>query len=118
MHIKIFEGKDMNNYSRTVLFLLRSMFSVALATGLAAGAVAQQPPAPAPGAGANAEEMQRRQEEQNRRPDNIGTGKYPAMKEEVGSLPAHTIYRPQNLDAMGNTKLGIVAWGNGGRSTA
>jgi len=55
-------------------------------------------------------------EERNRQPDNIGTGPYPAMKEEVASLPAHVIYRPRNLTAMGDEKLGLVAWGNGGCS--
>lgn len=55
-------------------------------------------------------------EEMNRRPDNIGTGAYPAMKEEVASLPAHVVYRPSNLAALGNQKLGVVAWGNGGCS--
>lgn len=55
-------------------------------------------------------------EAMNSRPDNIGTGVYPAMKEEIGSLPDHVIYRPQNLAAMNDTKLGVVAWGNGGCS--
>lgn len=55
-------------------------------------------------------------EELNRRRDNIGTGPFPAMKEEVASLPAHVIYRPSDLSALGNTKLGVVAWGNGGCS--
>jgi hypothetical protein len=50
----------------------------------------------------------------NQRPDNIGTGPYPAMKEQAASLPDHVIYRPQNLSAMGSEKLGLVAWGNGG----
>ena len=50
-------------------------------------------------------------------PDNVGTGAWPAMKEEVNTLPDHVIYRPQNIAAMGNTKLGVVAWGNGGCST-
>ena len=53
----------------------------------------------------------------DRQPDNIGTGPYPAMKEEVSSLADHVIYRPQNLAAMGKQKLGMVAWGNGGCST-
>ncbi len=55
-------------------------------------------------------------EEMNRRPDNVGTGPYPAMKEEDPSLAAHVIYRPSNLAALGNQKLGVVAWGNGGCS--
>lgn len=52
----------------------------------------------------------------NEQADNIGTGPYPAIKEEVSSLPEHVVYRPQNLMAMGNQKLGLVAWGNGGCS--
>src|SRR5580658_9153625 len=49
-------------------------------------------------------------------PDNPGTGPYPAMKEEVASLPHHVIYRPRDLAALGKQKLGVVAWGNGGCS--
>jgi len=52
----------------------------------------------------------------NSLPDNIGTGAWPAMKEEVASLPAHVVYRPRDLDALGAQKLGVVAWGNGGCS--
>jgi len=48
------------------------------------------------------------------RPDTVGTGAFPAMKEEVGSLPDHVIYRPQNLAALGEQKLGMLVWGNGG----
>lgn len=55
-------------------------------------------------------------EEINRRPDNAGTGAYPAMKEEDPSLPAHVVYRPADLAALGSQKLGVVAWGNGGCS--
>lgn len=96
--------------------LVRSISSALLAAGLMCGAMAQGPGPAGPGAAANAEEMQRRQEEQNRRPDTIGTGEFAAMKEEVPSLQAHVIYRPQDLAAMGDTKLGVVAWGNGGCS--
>jgi dienelactone hydrolase len=52
----------------------------------------------------------------NNKPDNVGTGAYPAMKEEVASLPAHVVYRPRDLAALGSQKLGVVAWGNGGCS--
>lgn len=108
----------MKPYSRNIL--LRLMTTALVAAGLVTTTLAQPPAAapgaPGPGAGINREEMQRRQEEQNRRPDNIGTGQFAAMKEEVASLPAHTVYRPQKLDAMGSMKLGVVAWGNGGCS--
>ncbi len=72
--------------------ILRSMTAV-LAAGLASVAFAQgAAPAPgAPGAGVNQADAQRRQQEQNSRPDNVGTGKFAAMKEEVASLPAHVI---------------------------
>ena len=71
-----------------------------------------QPPAPAqPDPAALA-----RQAELNKRPDTPGTGRFPAMKEEVSSLPRHVVYRPNDLAALGNTKLGVVAWGNGGCS--
>ena len=38
------------------------------------------------------------------------------MKEEVASLPHHVVYRPKDLAGLGRTKLGVVAWGNGGCS--
>jgi dienelactone hydrolase len=47
------------------------------------------------------------------RPDDSGTGAFPAMKEEVASLPDHVIYRPRDLAALGDRKLGLMAWGNG-----
>ena len=52
----------------------------------------------------------------NNRPDTPGTGGFPAIKEEVASLPAHVVYRPKDLSALGALKLGVVAWGNGGCS--
>jgi hypothetical protein len=36
----------------------------------------------------------------NNRPDTPGTGRFPAIKEEVASLPAHVVYRPNDLAAM------------------
>jgi len=56
------------------------------------------------------------QDDNSMRPDNPGTGDFPAIKEEVASLADHVVYRPRDLDAMGSMKLGIVAWGNGGCS--
>jgi len=49
-------------------------------------------------------------------PDTPGTGPYPAMKEEDPSLPQHTVYRPKDIASLGQQKLGVVAWGNGGCS--
>lgn len=64
----------------------------------------------------DAADQQRLRDELNRRPDNAGTGPFTAMKEEVASLPAHVVYRPRDLAALGSQKLGVVAWGNGGCS--
>lgn len=87
------------NTERQQHHLTRTL-TTALFAGWAAFAVAQPP---------NMDEI-------NARPDNVGTGAYPAMKEEDSSLAAHVIFRPANLAAMGDQKLGVVAWGNGGCS--
>ena len=87
-------------------------FAVALVAAcvVSVGAAQQAaPPQPDPAALA-------RQAEINKRPDTPGTGRFPAMKEEVASLPRHVVYRPKDLATLGNTKLGVVAWGNGGCS--
>lgn len=41
-----------------------------------------------------------------------GTGSYPAILEQDAGLPAHTVYRPQDLSKV-QGRLPIVAWGNG-----
>jgi hypothetical protein len=46
-------------------------------------------------------------------PDTPGTGRFPALKEEIDSLPDHVVYRPSNLAGLGNTRLGIYLFGNG-----
>jgi hypothetical protein len=46
-------------------------------------------------------------------PDTVGTGSYPAMKEEDPSLPDHVVYRPKDLSKFGTGQLGIIGWGNG-----
>ena len=74
-------------------------------------AAAQQPAPPQPDPAAL-----QRQAELNKRPDTPGTGRFAAMKEEVASLPRHVVYRPKDLGALGTTRLGVVAWGNGGCS--
>jgi dienelactone hydrolase len=78
---------------------------------LGATAAAQQA-APAPDQPA----LEQQVAENAKRPDPPGTGRFPALKEEVTSLPDHVVYRPANLAALGATKLGVVAWGNGGCS--
>ena len=80
------------------------------ATALAA---AQQPPA---GAQPDRAAQERQAAEINARPDSPGSGRFPAIKEEVASLPRHVVYRPKDLGGLGGYKLGVVAWGNGGCS--
>lgn len=46
-------------------------------------------------------------------PDTPGTGPYPAIKEEVASLPDHVVYRPADLAGLGDRKLGLYVFGNG-----
>ena len=46
-------------------------------------------------------------------PDTPGTGKYPALKEEVASLPDHVVYRPADLGRVGARQLGVYLFGNG-----
>ncbi len=47
----------------------------------------------------------------NQKPDTVGTGKYPALKEMVASHPNHVIYRPADLSMLGKEKLGVLVWG-------
>jgi dienelactone hydrolase len=74
-----------------------------------AGCLAAQaaaPPAPAPDQ-AEVEALR------NSLPDTPGTGKFPALKEVDPRLPGQVIFRPANLAALGSTKLGVYAFGNG-----
>lgn len=79
-----------------------------------ATAAAQAPPGapPTPEQQAAARQVA----ENNKLPDPSGTGRFAAMKEEVAALPKHVVYRPADLSALGDQKLGVVAWGNGGCS--
>ena len=70
--------------------------------------------APAPPPGFNPAEVRAAMEAFNKLPDTVGTGRYPALKEEVASLPDHVIYRPADLTKLGKEQLGVLAWGNGG----
>lgn len=83
---------------------------------LAAALAAAQPPQPPPAPPAPNEAARRQIAENNKLPDSPGSGRFPALKEEVASLPKHVVYRPANLGALGRLKLGVVAWGNGGCS--
>lgn len=46
-------------------------------------------------------------------PDTVGSGPWPAMKEEVASLPDHVVYRPARLDSVKPRQLGLYLFGNG-----
>jgi dienelactone hydrolase len=61
-------------------------------------------------------QMRAQMEAFDKMPDTVGTGKYPALKEEDPSLPDHVIYRPADLSKLGTAKLGVLVWGNGGCS--
>jgi hypothetical protein len=87
----------------------------AVATAVAAVASAAQPPAaPPPPTAAQRAEQAAQRERQERLPDTPGTGRFPALKEEVASLPDHVVYRPADLAGLGTTKLGLYVFGNGG----
>jgi hypothetical protein len=94
---------------------IRHLFNRPLAVAIVAAclgvvAAAQQPAQPDRAA-------LERQAEINKRPDTQGTGRFPAMKEEVASLPHHVVYRPKDLAGLGRTKLGVVAWAMAGVQT-
>jgi hypothetical protein len=86
-----------------------SLFALVLALVPAASIAQQPPPGAAPGGPPQMAEI-------NRLPDNVGTGRHPALKEEVTSLPDHVVYRPRDLASIGKAQLGVIAWGNGGCS--
>jgi dienelactone hydrolase len=96
--------------SRNERWYRRAIAALALYVTGVAIAAAQTPPA------APDQAAQQRIAENNKLPDPLGTGRFPALKEEVASLPKHVVYRPRDLAALGNQKLGVVAWGNGGCS--
>jgi hypothetical protein len=85
-----------------------------LALTAVAASSSAQPPAGAPTAAAAQAAAAERQRQQDATPDTPGTGRYAAMKELDPGLPDHVIYRPGNLAALGTTKLGVYAFGNGG----
>jgi len=49
-------------------------------------------------------------------PDTPGTGPYTPLKEIDPGLPDQVVYRPADLSALGDTKLGLYVFGNGGCS--
>ena len=91
------------------IYDIRHLFSRSIVVAVATTCVStialgqqppQQPAQPDPAALA-------RQAELNKRPDTPGTGRFPAMKEEVASLPKHVVYRPKDLASLGSTKLAV-----------
>jgi len=102
-------------------YFVRRLFShsltvAAIIAGVSLTTAAAQQPAQQPAAPPVDRAALERQAEINARPDTPGSGRFAAMKEEVASLPRHVVYRPKDLAALGQTKLGVVAWGNGGCS--
>jgi hypothetical protein len=49
-------------------------------------------------------------------PEEHGSGPYPAVFEQRADLPDHVVYRPAALPAVGQEKLGVYVFGNGGCS--
>ncbi|HEY4214782.1 MAG TPA: hypothetical protein VGM84_25120 [Steroidobacteraceae bacterium] len=87
--------------------------AIMLVLALASALAADPPSAAPPDQRAAMAQMLARQ---TAMPDTPGSGKFPAMKEEVASLPDHVVYRPAQLDKLGSTKLGLYIFGNGGCS--
>jgi hypothetical protein len=63
--------------------------------------------------GAAAPEPDRAERLRNSLPDTPGTGRFPATKVTDPGLPGQVIYRPADLGALGDTRLGVHAFGNG-----
>jgi hypothetical protein len=102
--------------TQTVRHLYSRSLAIAVATACVTVVATAQQPAQQPAEPPVDRAALERQAEINKLPDTPGTGRFAAMKEEVPSLPRHVIYRPKDLDALGTSKLGVVAWGNGGCS--
>lgn len=49
-------------------------------------------------------------------PDTPGTGRFAPLKEIDPGLPDQVVYRPADLAGLGDTKLGVYVFGNGGCS--
>lgn len=87
-----------------------ALLASALLSGTALAQVAPQPPRDTD----MAARMAAMRAEEAKRPDTPGTGSHPALKTVEASLPDHVIYRPRDLASLGDRKLGVVLWGNGG----
>jgi hypothetical protein len=77
----------------------RNSILLAVVAGTATGLAWAQPP-----------------QDQDAIPDTPGTGHFAPIKEIDPGLPDHVVYRPADLAGLGDTKLGLYVFGNGGCS--
>lgn len=85
----------------------KTLMTLAL-LGISTMALAQQrgdPPTP---------EQVAAREAYNALPNGPGTGPFPAVMGTDATLPDHVVYKPNDLSAMQDKKLGVLVWGNGG----
>lgn len=94
---------------------MRQTMGFIFAACLSSSLAAQTPPSqPSPVESAQQIEANAVRQAFSAIPDLPGTGPFAAMKEEIADLPNHVVYRPANLAELGDRKLGVVVWGNGG----
>lgn len=83
---------------------IRTILATLAGLGIAGSLLAQDANPPSP---AEIEAMH------NALPDTPGAGNFPAIKVTDPGLPGQVIYRPADLSALGDTRLGVYAFGNG-----
>src|SRR5690606_26743432 len=86
-------------FAETAMSSNRIAAAIAAVIVAAAGAASAQPP-----------------QNQDAIPDTPGTGPFTPMKEIDPRLPDQVVYRPADLASLGDTKLGVYVFGNGGCS--
>ncbi len=100
--------------TKGLLYWCLSAFGVLLVVALVGQQGPVLPGQPSPEQRAAAEAARARRDAT---PDTPGTGAFPALKEELASLPDHVVYRPADLGKLRSTKLGLYLFGNGGCSS-
>ncbi len=60
------------------------------------------------------QDMARERHQRASLPDTSGSGPFAAIKQTDPMMTDHVIYRPANLNALGDTQLGVYVFGNGG----
>lgn len=90
---------------------MRQIFSTIGAIALGLAAVGPLPAQTAPQS-----DFAKAQAAYHALPDTPGTGRYPATKLTDPAFPDHVVYRPANLQALGQRKLPVFLWGSGGCS--